>query len=139
MTTIHAIGRALGLRPSGQTNNDPWFACGSRNRTVQGHGGSTLVTCHVGNDGRNHARGSLPEQRQWIGTAEPDRVPPTPGYVVRNQGANAELKERATLTLWCKAVPARAALPAPNMSDPAASQRDLALIVVRRCRWSLAI
>jgi hypothetical protein len=139
MTTTPDNGQALGLRRSGQTNSDPRFACGSQGFTAQGHGGPTLVTCHARSGDRNHARASLLEQRLWNGTAELDRVPPTPGYLVRNQGTNAELKQRPTLTLWRKAVPAPAALPTPHMSDPAAAQRDLALVIVRRCRWALMI
>jgi hypothetical protein len=142
MTTTRDVGRVLGLRRSGQTNSDTLFACGSQGFTAQGHGGPILVTCHVDSGDRNHARTSLPEQGLWNGTAEPDQVPPTPGYLVWDQGANAELKQHATLTLWRlwrKTVPAHAALPAPNMSDPAAAQPDLALVVVWRCRWSLAI
>ena len=137
MTTPRDTGQALGLRRSGQTNSDPRFACGSRGQTAQDHGGPTLVTASSGD--RNHARTSLPEQRPWNGTAEPDRVPPTPGYLARNQGTNAELKQHPALTLWRKAVPVPAALPTPNMSDPAAAQRDLALAVVWSCRWTLMI
>jgi hypothetical protein len=139
MTTTRDVGRVLGLRRSGQTNSDTLFACGSQGFTAQGHGGPILVTCHVDSGDRNHARTSLPEQRPWNGTAEPDRVPPTPGYLARNQGTNAELKQHPALTLWRKAVPVPAALPTPNMSDPAAAKRDLALVVVRRFRWSMAI
>ena len=137
MITPRDTGQALGLRRSGQTNSDPWFACGSWGQTAQDHGGPTLVT--AGSGDRNHARASLLEQGLWNGTAEPDRVPSTPGYLARNQGTNAELKQHPALTLWRKAVPVPAALPTPNMSDPAAAQRDLALVVVRRCRWALMI
>jgi len=137
MTTPRDTGQALGLRRSGQTNSDPRFACGSRGQTAQDHAGPTLVT--AGSGDRNYARASLPEQAPGNGTAKPDRVPPIPGYLAPNQGANAELKQHPALTLWRKAVPAPAALPTPNMSDPAAAQRDLALIVVRRCRWALMI
>jgi hypothetical protein len=111
MTTTRDIGRTFGLRRSGQADSDLPMACDSRGFTAQGHGGPTLVTCHAGSDDRNHARAYLPKQG----------------------------KQHATLTLWRKAVPAPTALPAPNMSDPAAAQRDLALVVGRRFKWSMAI
>jgi hypothetical protein len=111
MTTTRDIGWALGLCRFGRTDSGPWFACGSPGFTAQGHGGPTLVTCHAGSSDRNHARASLPKQG----------------------------KQHAALTLWRKAVPALAALPSPNMSDPAAAQRGLALVDLGRCGWNLAI